>query len=126
MNSRRNCGATMLVVLAVIGVSAVVLAYATESMVDHHRQARLRHEHRQCRLLSEAALARAELQLASSAEYSGETWQVAAADSGLAQDALVLIEVKTSEGGEPMVIATTQYPATGPRRVTHTEQRGGK
>lgn len=123
MNSSNRRGLTMLVVMAVMAVAACVLAYAMESIVDHHRQARLRHEHRQCRLLSEAGIARAQSKLAGDAEYSGEKWTLVAAETGLAHDVLVSIEVKQDEGDEPLITATTQYPATGRSRVKHTEQR---
>ncbi|WP_425396353.1 hypothetical protein [Aeoliella sp.] len=122
MNKHTRRGVTMLIVLAVIGASGLLLAYAMGSIVDHHRQGRLRHEHRQCRLLSESGVDRAEAQLAADADYTGERWQLAASETGLAKDAVVVIEVKPSDSGT-QITATTNYPATGQSRITHTQNR---
>lgn len=123
MNKHTRRGVTMLIVLAVIGASGLLLAYAMGSIVDHHRQGRLRHEHRQCRLLSESGVDRAEAQLAADADYTGERWQLAASETGLAKDAVVVIEVKPSDSGTPRITATTNYPATGQSRITYTQHR---
>jgi Tfp pilus assembly protein PilX len=112
----------MLIVIALVAVSALLLAGVMKSIVTHHRQTRLRHEHRQCRLLAEAALARAETLLAADAEYAGGTWSLAEADTGYRDDASVDIKVARNEAGPTEIVATVTLPATGTPRVTHTER----
>src|SRR5690606_5171105 len=112
-----------------IAVSALLLAGVMNSIVTHHRQARLQHEHRQCRLLAEAGMARGVALLASDAEYQGETWKLAADDMGyggevsVGIDASVGIKIERNSDEEPtQIVATTTLPATGTPRVTHTER----
>lgn len=124
MNRRKSNGLAMLIVIAVVAASALLIAGVMTSIVSNHRQARLRHEHRQCRLLAEAGLARAEALLATDAEYSGETWLLAEGDTGYRDDISVEIKVERDGEEEPgEIVATVTLPATGTPRVTHTERQ---
>jgi type II secretory pathway component PulK len=124
MNRRDRSGLAMLIVIALVAVSALLLAGVMKSIVTHHRQTRLQHEHRQCRLLADAGLERAASLLAADAEYQGETWSLAEAETGYRDDARVEIKVERNDDGEPTeVIATATIPATGTPRVTHSERQ---
>lgn len=119
---KRN-GLAMLIVIALVAVSALLLAGVMKSIVTHHRQTRLQHEHRQCRLLADAGLARAATLLSADAEYEGETWSLAKDETGYRDNARVEIKVERNDEGEAEVIATATIPATGTPRVTNTERQ---
>lgn len=124
MNRRDRSGLAMLIVIALVAVSALLLAGVMKSIVTHHRQTRLQHEHRHCRLLADAGLARAAALLAADTEYQGETWSLAKDETGYRDDARVEIKVERNEEGEATeVVATATIPATGTPRVTHTESQ---
>lgn len=124
MKHPRRSGLAMLIVIALVAASGLLLAGVMKSVVTHHRQTRLRHEHRQCRLLTEAGLARAMALLAEDAEYTGETWTLSPADTGYRDDARVKIEVvRVDEQPPTEIVATTVLPATGTPRITHTERQ---
>lgn len=118
---RRRSGLTMLVVVVVIMVATSLLAAATSQLVDHHRQCRLRHAARQCRLLATAGLERADSRIAADAEYQGETWTVPADQLNFPHDAEVVIRIE-QDGEQTTLVATAQYPAGEHPRVKQTRR----
>ncbi|QDU54064.1 type II secretion system protein [Aeoliella mucimassa] len=105
-------GVTLLVVIVIISVSMLILAGAVRSLVDEHRQTRLRHTHRQCRIIAHAALERARAKHLANNSYTGETWTIDADEVEFAKPFQVTIEVEPSDG-EIQWKATARYPAEG-------------
>lgn len=116
VESRRRQGIVLFTVLAVLAIAMIVIASMLGGLVREHRQSRLRHEQRQCRRLAEAGVDRAKELLASNADYTGESWKIAADDSGYDHDADVSIVVMNDR-----ITATASYPAGETPRVRHSE-----
>jgi len=120
---RHHRGAAMFVVIVIIAVSMLVIGTAVSSVAIEHRQSRLRHTARQCRLIANAALDRAATQVAANPSYEGETWIIPATEVATAKDWKVVINVDISNSEDNVLRAVATYPAEGPPQVSKTLQR---
>ena len=110
-------GIALFTVLAVLALGMVLLGTMLNKLVDEHRQSRLRHQHRQCRRLTEAGVARGQLMRSQSEDYAGEKWIVAAAELNLPHDAVVTIDTSNAS-----IVATATYPSNATATVRHTRR----
>jgi autonomous glycyl radical cofactor GrcA len=78
----------------------------------------------QAEWLAESALDRASARLATSPDYAGETWAVAASEIGGLDDASVTIEVKPVSGQATRraVHVRADYPRDAVRRARHSRE----
>ena len=107
-----------LVLLSSLGLSAVKTA------VRWHRQMLAEEALQQATLLVEAGRQRAAHQLSANNEYTGESWNISAADLGGTAAASVRIDVKKPNGNTDRHDVTVRavYPVGATRHATRTRQ----
>jgi len=108
------------VALVCLLVVASLGAALVRAMVDHRRQS-VRDQHRvQAFWLAESAIDRARLQLASSPDYEGETWQIDRDELGGRWSGAVLISVEKVDADERArrVVVESRYPEDAVRRIS--------
>lgn len=113
-------GIIVAVTLVCLVIVATLGAALVRAMVDHRRKS-LRDQHSvQAFWLAESAIDRAVLQLESSPDYEGETWQVARDSLGGRWSGSVLIRVEKAGTDEQArkIIVESRYPNAATRRVT--------
>ena len=121
--SRHRRAAVLILVVAVMGIAAVLLAVWVQSAVRGHKQLQLRVDELQALWLVEAGLERAAAHLAQSPDYDGERWDIAADQLGASDGAVVTIEVeRTAEDSDRRLIhVQADYPPGTERRARHTK-----
>jgi hypothetical protein len=91
--ARRPRGAALIAALVALTIVASLATMMTQSFVALERENRAAMRSMQAGFLVESGLERGAASLARNPEYTGETWELAPPDSGLAVPATVVIRV---------------------------------
>ena len=122
-STRRRDGFVMIAVLALLFVaSALAIAWTTDALRSH-RQARLRHMHRQVEWLAESALGRAAAALRADADYNGEQWRATPDQLNQSYAAAVSIRIESDPDGARRIVAEAVAPADSTPKARHTATR---
>lgn len=115
---RRRRGAVLAAALVCLLIVMAMLGHMLLGVVRTGRQLHIERNRRQCDLLLHAGIGRAARQLSNSADYSGETWELPAAEIIGQGDGRVQIEVMASENGQPARLhVIAEYPTGSERSV---------
>ena len=120
----RRRGAVLIMALVCLVLVTVMGGTLLRWAVMEHKLLRSRDEESQARWLAEAGVERAAARLANDPEYTGETWDIAAAELPTAQPARVRMQV-TPVDGQPRqrsIEVEVEYPyeSGAPARVHKT------
>jgi Tfp pilus assembly protein PilX len=117
--SSNRVGAILAIVLVSLFVAALMGLSLVELVLMHHRQQTRFAQQEQCLWLAESGVGRAQMRLARSPEYRGETWTVPGEVFGAARPGVVTIEVtsvRQPHAGRQIRVEAT-YPDDPMRRI---------
>ena len=111
-NHRRRRGAVLIMTLVCLALATIVGGVLLRWIVLEHKLLAARATESQARWLAEAGIERAAARLAADADYSGETWQLAAGDlpSGRAGQVELRIETIDGQPRQRSVLVMAEYP----------------
>ena len=116
-------GVAIIMVIAFYAIAVTMIGVWVRSALGHQRQVRRWHEKTQATWLAEAGVRRAAARISKDSEFTGERWQIEAAELGGRFAAEVVIRIehigsldrKDDPSREPTsqfrIIATARYPA---------------
>jgi len=121
----RRHGGGLVVALVTLLVVTSLMGSVVRSLLIELRQRRHEAANLQAQWLAEAAIERATARLRSSADYSGETWNVdlpPSVSSSSSRSGVVEIRVESGNGNDPSsVTIETRYP-DDPRHFSHIQR----
>lgn len=107
----RHAGVVLIAVLVALLVVMLISATIVRGLVVQHRLATAEPTRVQAFWLAESAVQRARTQLAASAEYDGETWQVALPGAGVAAgQASIRVEPIDNEPHQRTITIEARFP----------------
>lgn len=119
-------GAALVAVLVLLSVFMLLAAGWARRIVGERQEVRRWHVEVQATRLAESGLARARAQLAASAEYRGEVWEIPADSWEAGQDASVRIDVdiqdRDSDRRLVEIVARARFPQGSERAVQRTRR----
>jgi Tfp pilus assembly protein PilX len=117
-------GAFLVVVVVCLVLAGMLLASLLKMALLHERQLGYEQARLQAAWLADAGLERATSRLAVKSDYAGETWNIAAAQLGGPEGAVVVIRVQKVDTREQRraVVVEAVYPAQGPHQARLTRQ----
>jgi type II secretory pathway component PulK len=119
--SRR--GSALVAAIVALSVAAVVLFNVLKATLDQHRQMRTHRQTVQADWLATAGIDRAIAQLQKSADYTGETWRIAAEELSDTAAAEVSIRVADAdESNQRKISVQADYAADNIHRSRKTKQ----
>jgi hypothetical protein len=121
---QKRHGMVLIMMLVCLAIASVLLIVGVKLAVTSHSVTRNFGWMAQSQLLVESGLQRAAAQLASDADYSGETWKIPAADLGGSDAGLVKIEVKTvaDKSNRRLVNVEADFPDDPQDRVRYQKE----
>lgn len=113
--TKRRRGAVLLIALIAILLASTIGVTIARTALIHRRQIEREETRMQADWLAEAGLNRAVARLNSDANYTGETWTVAAGDLGGEKNGTVVVTVGPAEDRKDLksVRVEALYPNTG-------------
>ena len=122
LNSRR--GAVMVVVIVCVMLASLAAASLMKMAVAQRRMIETQHWQLQAAWLAEAGLERAAARLDADAQYTGETWDLPAAEMPALHGAAVKIEVAAAprRPNRRLVHVRADYPDHPRHRARHTKR----
>ncbi len=103
-------GAVLIVAMVCLLISSMILGVLAHIGMLHYRQQRAEQERMQAAWLAESAIERAADRLAADRNYTGEAWQLSAADLGGAFEGNVQISV-AGEADNRVITVAALYPS---------------
>ena len=105
-------GAALVLALVCLLVVATLGVAVTRLLMDEHRQANRRQQQLQALWVAESAVQRAAVQLQTSLDYEGETWDIDAGSMGTRWPAQAVIRVEPVESHERLrrIVVQAHYP----------------
>ena len=113
--NRRLGFAAIAVLVCLLAISLIGVGMV-QSLIEAHRGGRLAHDRLQSMWLAESGVDRALAQLASNADYEGETWTIAPEQIDMRRGAVVVIRIEATDDGEREAVVTATL-GEGPHRV---------
>jgi Tfp pilus assembly protein PilX len=117
-------GAFIVVVVVCLALAGMILASLLKMALLHERQLGYEQARLQAAWLADSGLDRAAIRLAGKPDYAGETWNIAAAQLGGPEGAVVVIRVQKDEtrNERRAIVVEAVYPAQGPHQARLTRQ----
>ncbi len=109
-------GMILPIVLVGLLVVALIGAAMAKTVLLQRRTARQAEQLQQAAWLADSALLRARFRITQDAEYTGETWRIAADETGTGFAGTAVIQVQPLAGAKQILIEAA-YPAHPVRRV---------
>ena len=130
--SRQRRGVAMIIVMVLLLVLSSVTITTVRAVIAQRKQFEIEKRHWQADWLLDAGLSRAAAQLASNADYSGETWKLSASEfsgsgSPLSGDAVVVIEPRamTEAGSARRWIVQVSLPSDQEQPIRRQAELSG-
>lgn len=121
---RERRGTAMIFAVVAVAVAATMMFYLLKNTLDQQRQMLTHRLDIQADALAAAGIDRAVAQLNAAPDYTGETWNIPAAELNGADPAEVIIKVAaTDEPSARQITVQADYPADTPHRSRKTRHR---
>jgi type II secretory pathway pseudopilin PulG len=111
-NSKARRGFTLMLALVCLLVVAIIGAATVQALLREHKQLQQQQLRDQTFWVAESAIGRAVARLGADAEYTGETWQIAAeeVDGEWPAEAVIRVERVETDQSTRRIFITAHYP----------------
>lgn len=117
-------GAVLMAVMFCLAAATLLCGVLLKITLSEQRQGRFAEWRRQAEWLAESGIERAAAQLAASAEYTGETWDLTEEELSQHATGVITIEVEAVDGRSDLrlVRVRADYLRDGERRARHSAE----
>lgn len=117
----RRCGVVLMFALVALIVASTILLAVLKTVAVQHRRIEASMYQEQARWLAESGLEKAALQLSQNADYTGESWTIAADKLDGVHSGLVVVTVEPGESpGRVAIRSQAQFPSADPTGAKYT------
>ena len=120
---RPSRGMALPLVLICIAIAMLIGTALINATLINYQHTRVAEQQMQSLWLADSAVQRAIYKLRESPDYSGETWEVTAAELGGQFDGIVTIDVVAQDQGGKKIVVEAVYPNHGQHRVVERRER---